>query len=193
MQLVPVVFGVAAGGLMIFALTGAAQARVKKYVLKPRPLTPQIKTIAAKWAKLRGLPVEWVIATILSESGGDPNAVGDYHVDPRGASVGLMQVNTVAHKAAMAKAGVTRAMLFQPDKNIEWGTMILRDVYVRVANALKQRRSSVPIDQLVRLQYTGIPVIKAILEGRDPRQNDAAATKKVVAWQRNLAEAQALV
>ena len=178
---------------MIFALTGSAQARVKKYVLRPRPLTPQIKAIAAKWARFRGLPVEWVLATILSESGGDPNAVGDYHVDRRGASVGLMQVNTVAHKAAMAKAGVTRAMLFQPDKNIEWGTMILRDVYTKVSNALKQRRSSVPIDQLVRLQYTGIPVIKAILEGRDPRQSDAAATKKIVAWQRNLAEAQALV
>jgi len=57
---------------------------------------------ASKWAKRRGLPLDWVLTTILVESGGNPRAAGDSD----GRSAGLMQVNTVAHAAELKAAGL---------------------------------------------------------------------------------------
>ncbi len=119
--------GVVVVGLAYVAFGGA---------LKKTPtvagISPENVKLAAKWAAARGLPLDWVLATILVESGGNPNTVGDYHIDPKGASIGLMQINSVAHAAELAAAGLTRESLFNPDTNIEWGTKILRACFDRV-------------------------------------------------------------
>jgi hypothetical protein len=112
-------------------------------------LNPLYVQLAAKWAARYEIPLQWILATILAESSGNPNEVGDYHVLPEGASVGLMQVNVSAHGSEMAAQGVTRAMMFNPDTNIEWGTKILAKCVQRVQG------SPGDIGALARLCYTG--------------------------------------
>lgn len=155
------------------------------------PLTPEIVESAQKWAEARGLPLQWVLSTILVESGGNPRTIGDRFIIPEGASIGLMQVNTVAWQNVLKKAGVTRAMLFNIDKNIEWGTRIMRQKYDQVMTALNKTRrplrNPVPIDVLMRLLYTGVDVIKAIYNGKDPRQDtdprrQQARVRSLTAW-----------
>jgi hypothetical protein len=116
-------------------------------------LHPQYVALAAKWASFYGVPLQWVLATILAESGGNANAVGDFHVDPQGASIGLMQVNSTAHGSALAAQGLSRQSLFDPDINIQWGTKILRKCVDRVQAALAGRSGDVGL--MARLCYTG--------------------------------------
>ncbi len=145
-------------------------------------LTPEIVESARKWAAFYGMPPAWVLATILAESRGNPRAIGDKHIIPEGASIGLMQVNTVAHAGALRKGKTTRAMLFIPDVNIKWGTMILRDKYNQVAAALQSAKKplrGVPTDILTRLLYTGVDTVRHIYRGTDPRPN---AKPTVMAW-----------
>jgi transglycosylase-like protein with SLT domain len=174
---------VAATGLL-GVLAGSAQARPKAI-----KLTAAIVALAKKWAASRGLPPAWVLATILVESGGDPSRVGDFHVRADGASIGLMQVNTVAHADRLAAAGVTREQLFDPNRNLEWGTKILREAYDRVTKALGPN-PPLPLDQLVRLAYKGVDVISAVRGGRDPR---LAYVQPVARWSESLVRSQALV
>jgi hypothetical protein len=116
-------------------------------------LDPRFVALAVKWAAFYGVPAQWVLATILAESGGNPNAVGDYHVDPQGASIGLMQINTTAHGSALAAQGLSRQSLFDPDINIQWGTKILRKCVDRARAALAGRPGDVGL--MARLCYTG--------------------------------------
>jgi hypothetical protein len=178
--------------------TPAAAARARSGYCKPRKLTPEIINLARKWAAARGLPAKWVVATILAESSGNPTCVGDYHVLPEGASIGLMQINTKAHGPALAAAGVTRTMLFEPDINIEWGTKILRGVYDRVRRALEKRPSKVPLERLLRLQYRGVQASSAVEQGRDPslfidKLTGQPYLASLPAWDANLVRASALV
>lgn len=185
--------GVAAAGLLFVLFTSPAQASTRRGgTCKARKLTPEIINLARKWAATRGLPVKWVIATILAESGGNPTCVGDYHVLPEGASIGLMQVNTgpKAHGPALAAAGVTRTMLFQPDINIEWGTKILRGAYDEVRKALEKRPSNVPVEKLLRLQYRGVPASSDVVQGRDPSLPYLAS---LATWDANLVQASTMV
>lgn len=180
MRALPVVlFGAAAAGLVVFGLSGSAQAATKTN------LSPQVVAIAKKWAAKRGLPLDWVLATILSESNGNRYAQGD-----GGVSIGLMQVNTRAHAAALAREGVTRDRLFDPDVNIDWGTRVMKDAYDRVRAALVGHATSVPTDVLVRLTYKGVDAPGAVRAGYDPRTSYASS---VTIWQQNLARASALV
>lgn len=176
-----VLFSLAAIASLVMLAAPAQAARP----VRGSKLAPQIITLAKKWARVRDLPLDWILATILSESGGNPGAAGD-----SGVSVGLMQVNTRAHAAALAAAGVTRAALFAPDINIDWGTRILKAAHARVQAALAVRASAVPVDVLVRLAYTGVDAPAAILAGRDPRVNYMASA---TTWRQNLARAAALV
>jgi len=196
---VSIVAGAAALGLLLMLATPAQAAQKRSGYCKPRKLTPEIINLARKWAATRGLPVKWVVATILAESGGNPTCVGDYHVLPEGASIGLMQVNTgpKAHGPALAAAGVTRAMLFDPGINIEWGTRILRGAYDVVRKALEKRPSKVPVEKLLRLQYRGVQASNAVEQGRDPSlwldREGVPYSAHLAVWDANLVRASALV
>lgn len=120
---------------------------------------------ARKWATLYRVPFEWVLATILVESGGKPNVRGDAD----GRSLGLMQVNVVAHAAEMAQAGVTATQMLDPDTNIHWGTKYLRQFTDLVQGALGGRPPPIPLDEIVRLSYKGpATVVKVLQQGGNP-------------------------
>lgn len=120
---------------------------------------------AAKWAKRRGVPLEWVLATILVESGGNPRAVGDAD----GRSRGLMQVNVIAHARELAAAGLSAESMFDPAKNIEWGTKYLREFRDAVLAALRGRTPPIPLDWILRLYYKGpSTVLAALRQGGNP-------------------------
>lgn len=157
-------------------------------------LSPEIVASAQKWAAARGLPVPWVLATIIAESGGNPRTVGDYHVLPEGASVGLMQVNTSSEAPWLRRAHVTRQMLFDIDTNIQWGTAVLLRKYKQVLDTLARSRNRKVAEaiakrpellgELVRLLYTGVDVVRHIYRGTLPDPNKVKVT--VGNWRRNL-------
>jgi Transglycosylase SLT domain len=120
---------------------------------------------ARKWATLYRVPFEWVLATILVESGGKPNVRGDAD----GRSLGLMQVNVVAHAKEMAAAGVTATQMLNPDTNIQWGTKYLREFKDQVEQALGGRTVPIPESWVVRLAYKGpTTVLSALQKGQNP-------------------------
>jgi soluble lytic murein transglycosylase-like protein len=140
---------------------------------------------AAKWARKRGLPLDWVLTTILVESGGRPTAAGDSD----GRSVGLMQVNTVAHAAELKAAGLSRESLFDPETNIEWGTKYLAAFRADVLQALGGRSAPAPLDELVRLSYKGpAAVTGALRRGQNPRTALSWAPEAITNWRQRRAQ-----
>lgn len=133
---------------------------------------------AWSWSRKRGLPFAWVLATILVESGGKPNDRGD----AGGRSVGLMQVNTVAHANEIAAAGLTPGALLDPATNVDWGTRVMKDIYDEVKAALAGRNVRTPVDETLRLAYKGpATVIKAIKSGQEPA-NISWAPEAITRW-----------
>lgn len=162
------------------AATGAAQSRRRG-----------IRASAAHWAKIRGLPLPWVLATITVESGGRPHLRGD-----DGVSYGLMQVNTRAHAGRLKALGISPEQLLDVDTNIMVGTKLLREAWDTVVKALAGRTPPAPIDVLVRLAYKGPgPVGKALREGRDPRNLPWTPSPEVTVanWRKALAKTAPLV
>lgn len=142
---------------------------------------------AAKWAKRRGVPLDWVLTTILVESGGNPNAAGDS--DRR--SAGLMQVNTVAHAAEMARAGVTRAQMFEPDTNIAWGTKYLIE-FREAVRAAAVHGLPAALDELTRLAYKGPEAVKSVLRrGGNPLTELSWAPEAISRWRQAMARVRA--
>jgi hypothetical protein len=140
---------------------------------------------AQKWARRYGVPLDWVLSTILVESGGKPNVRGDSD----GRSVGLMQVNVVAH----AHEGVTLAMMLDPAKNIEWGTKYLRQFRDQVEAALGGRTPPIPLDQIVRLAYKGpTTVVAALQRGQNPA-NISWAPEALARWRNAMARVRPLM
>jgi len=134
---------------------------------------------ASKWAKKRGLPLDWVLTTILVESNGNPRAAGDSD----GRSVGLMQVNAVAHAAELKAAGLSRESLFDPETNIEWGTKYLVQFRDDVQAALGGRSLPAPLDELVRLSYKGpAAVTGALKRGQNPVTTLSWAPAAIANW-----------
>jgi hypothetical protein len=132
-----------------------------------RQLGIPVQGVAAawKWSHARGLPFSWVLATIIVESGGNVRSAGD----AGGRSVGLMQVNTVAHASELAAQGLNRESLFDVDKNVEWGTKVLREVHELVLKALGGQTPKAPVDVITRLAYKGPrTVVHAIHNGQNP-------------------------
>lgn len=158
--------------LALIAMAGIVAAAYKltagsnlRYVAAGLGLPLSYVQLADKWGRRRGLPLEWVLTTILVESGGKPNVAGDSD----GRSAGLMQVNTSAHASEMAQAGVSRAQMFQPATNIEWGTKYLRQFRDEVLVALGGRRPPIPLDYVVRLAYKGPTTVEGMLRrGENP-------------------------
>lgn len=141
---------------------------------------------AAKWARRRGLPLEWVLSTILVESGGKPNVRGDAD----GRSVGLMQVNVMT--PAHVRDGVTVALMLDPAKNIEWGTKYLKQFRDDVLTALGGRNPPIPLDQIVRLAYKGPTTVEdALRRGQNPA-NISWAPEALARWRNALARVSAL-
>lgn len=165
--------GVIAATALFAVLAGAAQARPRR----PVRLSSAIVSLAKKWAAARGLPATWVLATIIVESGGDPYAVGD-----GGVSRGLMQINTRAHADRLARAGVSPQALFDPNVNLEWGTLLLREAHDRARAA-----GASPLDAATRLVYRGYAPATIASRGVGV---DASS---VAAWSEALARSSALV
>lgn len=148
-------------------------------------ITPEIVRLAKKWADRRGLPVEWVVATIKIESGGKSCLVGD-----QGRSVGLMQVNAEAHGGLLKSMGLSRSSLFRPEANIAVGSALLRQRWQEV-HAATEGRSEVPMATLVALAYWGPgPTLRALRAGRDPRDENP---RRVARWNAALSATAPLV
>lgn len=135
---------------------------------------------ADKWARRRGVPLEWVLATILVESGGKPNVRGDAD----GRSMGLMQVNAIAHAQELAAAGLSAGNLLDPTTNIEWGTKYLREFRDDVLAALGGRRPPIPLDWIVRLAYKGPKTVLSVLRQGGNPATISWAPEALQRWQR---------
>jgi len=169
------IFGVVAVTSLFAIMAGSAGASMTSPLSAARgKLSKAIVALAKKWARARGIPVEWVIATILIESGGKQYA---HAQTAREDSYGLMQVNYRVHGDKIAAAGDSAEDLYNPDINIKWGTLILRDAYKKALAS----GSSHPIDLATRLVYN---------YGHMPAAPDP---KKVVAWSNAMAQTQAIV
>jgi soluble lytic murein transglycosylase-like protein len=181
--------------LALLAIAGAVTAAIKltggpnlSRVAAGLSFPLQYVQLAAKWASKRGLPLEWVLATILVESSGNPRAAGDAD----GRSAGLMQVNTSAHAAEMAAKRVTREMMFDPAVNIEWGTKYMAEFRANILKALGGRRPPAPLDEILRLSYKGPATVYAALRaGRNPA-DISWAPAALVNWRRAMARVTAL-
>ena len=104
-----------------------------------------------------------------------------------------MQVNTVAHADRMRRAGLTRADMFNPNTNIEWGTLFMRQFHDRIVRALggKPIPGGAPLSTVVRLAYKGPKfVLDDIADGVDPRLRYPGPTRR---WREALDRVSALV
>lgn len=127
---------------------------------KPRYMTVrQLAPLARKWAKIRGIPASWIIATIKVESNGDACTRGDFVNKPGQLpyyrSLGLMQFNTAAHPDLMAEWGIKAVDLFDPDIAIMAGSYILARERDRIVKALQGRNPKTPVSVIVQLGYKG--------------------------------------
>lgn len=144
----------------------------------PRGLTPEYVALAKKYGMLRKLPVQWILQTILVESGGKPKEIGD-----AGKSYGLMQVNHEAHADLLKQLGIAKERLFEPEINIAIGTYLMRQFVNDLVKTLRAHPSKAPFDEIMRLAYKGpYYVQKALEQGRDPRAI-AWAPQAIKNWQ----------
>jgi hypothetical protein len=179
-----VIFLVLVGLSLLAAAAGAGTP--------PPPVSRKdIRALAAYWADQRKLPFLWVLATIFAESNGKAGEVGD-----QGVSIGLMQVNTRAHAARLAKLGITREKLFDPYTNIMMGTEILADVTNMVRQAYQKAGQDPPPanwDQVVRQAYRGPKrILAAIAAGTDPLAVFSDTPISLKRWAEAKARAQAV-
>ena len=130
----------------------------------PKGITAEMYASAKKWAAKRGLPVPWVLTTIINESSANPRAIGD-----QGRSYGLMQVNHTAHMARLAKHGMVPDDLFIVDKNIMVGTEIMREFYDQIVKILAGRPAPADMGVLLRLYYRGPALVAKALRENPPR------------------------
>lgn len=152
----------------------------------PRATTqqlPQILASAQKWAKVRGIPFQEVLATIQVESQGNPKAWANLSTED---SRGLMQINIRTWASKLASYGMTVDDLWIIDKNIQVGTDIYAAYRKTVQNLIVQSGvpQSAPIDVLTRLYYKGpVYVKKKILAGLDASRPYKDAEKAVANWE----------
>lgn len=161
---------------ILAALLGSKTAQAKGVSLPSvGKLTSEIKASARKWAAARNLPLDWVLATILIESGGNPGAIGD-----GGKSYGLMQVNTAVQTDRITKHGYAPSDMFAVDRNIEIGTEIMADFRQGLKKLLASRSwpGSYEDRDLIRIAYKGgLGTAIRALKGLEPYKNYQAKTK----------------
>ena len=84
------------------------------------------RPLAEKYGNAAGVPVDWILATIAQESGGDPQAGNFTGGDAaRGGARGLMQM-TLRTARGLGFEGDPDE-LFDPETNIRLGVMLLKD------------------------------------------------------------------
>jgi hypothetical protein len=82
----------------------------------------------ANWSSRLGVPAELILATIATESGGDPNAIrfeprySSDETTPNQVSPGLMQTLIATAREALGNPGINRDWLLCPDNAIQAGT-----------------------------------------------------------------------
>lgn len=170
-------------------IAGAAHGHVKldkAFAARIAPYMPLVR----KWAKARGLPVAWVVATIKVESGGNPAAMN--YRPPIETSYGLMQINTIPYGERFGVTGPE--LIANPGKSIEIGTLLMRERLDKIKSILKGRTPPIPLDQILRISYPGPEYLYAALRaGRDPRTAYVGAMNTVANWQEALATTRAIV
>jgi len=137
----------------------------------PKQLTLEIINSARKWAAVRGIPLQEVLATILVESSGNPRAWN--HANPaKEDSRGLMQININAWKSALAANGMTVNDLWNVDKNIQVGTSIYAQYRKKVQDLIAQSNCpaarSADLATLTRLYYKGPAYVIAMIKACGP-------------------------
>lgn len=81
-----------------------------------------------RWGRDFGVPVELIVATICTESGGDPNARREEEgfesasTTPHRVSIGLMQTLLSTAQETLRLDGITEQWLLEPDNSIRAGT-----------------------------------------------------------------------
>jgi hypothetical protein len=144
----------------------------------PKQFTPEIVASVLKWARVRGVPPQELLATIYVESRGNPRAWANLSTED---SRGLMQINVRAWKSFLTSRGYTVDDLWDVDKNIEIGSLIYKKYRDDVLNWIAQSGvpQAAPVDVLTRLAYKGPAYVKKkILAGEDashPYKNAEAA------------------
>lgn len=148
----------------------------------PRGFTPEIIDSAIKWAKIRGVPPQEILATIYVESRGNPRAWANLSTED---SRGLMQVNVNAWGSKLQARGYSVDDLWDIDKNIEIGSEIYANYRKTVQNLIAQSGvpQSAPIDVLTRLYYKGPAYVKQkILAGEDASHPYKNAEQAIDNW-----------
>lgn len=85
----------------------------------------RFRPIIERHSAANGLPASLVSAVVRAESGGDPRAVS------RANCRGLMQINDITEREVLARTGMARGDLFDPDYNIAVGCAYLRQLLDR--------------------------------------------------------------
>lgn len=135
------------------AAAGGSAFRAKLEIAAKK-LSADVLSSARKWSARRGVPLREVVASILLESRGDPNA---RNKTAREDSRGVLQVNVNAHGDLLKRLGYKPDDLYRLDVGMEVGTQLYADSRKRV-DALV-RASGVPqwhpVATLTRLRYAG--------------------------------------
>jgi hypothetical protein len=157
-------------------------------------LTPEVYAAAKKWATARGLPLQWVLATIQVESSGNPRAHASTANED---SYGYMQLNwgSSAIRSLAESYGVTTPdRLMDPDTNIMLGTLVLRTYLDNVLSWLGGAPPPAPLDQIVRLAYKGPALVKSALAAgkTDPSTFYKNAGQAVQNWNVAMTKASAV-
>lgn len=171
----------------------------------PPELSAEIVNSARKWARVRGVPTQEILATILVESSGKQRA---WNCQPgprpdgctKENSRGLMQVNINAWRPLLAANGMTVEDLYDVDKNIMVGSYIYAKYRAEVQNLIAQSgvRQTMSLGTITRLYYKGPKYVKeAILAGRvlgtTPATRPYKQTAEAVAnWDRAMSKVSAI-
>jgi hypothetical protein len=160
------------------AVTSSKSSGYVSTITLPKQFTPDIVTSVLKWARVRGVPPQELLATIYVESRGNPRAwANKANEDSRG----LMQINIRAWGPKLKQYGLTVDDLWDVDKNIMIGSLIYKKYRDDVLNWIAQSGvpQATPVDVLTRLAYKGPAYVrKKILAGEDashPYRNAEAA------------------
>jgi hypothetical protein len=110
------------------SIAGAAVAGSGGQLVTVRTVWSKFGVSAARWAESCRVPVELIVATIATESRGDPTALRlepDYVDDdttPDKVSPGLMQTLISTARDVLRQDDIDRAWLLDPDNSIQAGT-----------------------------------------------------------------------
>ena len=110
------------------AIAGAPAAGSGGQLVTVRTIWSKFGVSAGRWAESFRVPVELIVATIATESRGDPAALRlepDYVDDdktPDKVSPGLMQTLISTARDVLNQDDIDRAWLLQPDNSIQAGT-----------------------------------------------------------------------